>query len=235
MKMNPVRKWLNGGWRTSWVGRRLNRASGFFELVMMRLYRSDEDFQMLMNLLLHEEEFCFKPSELFTIYSIAKAKSISKGDFAEVGVFRGMSAEVICRVKGDSKTLWLFDTFEGMPQVGRDSILYPAGTFRCGMEVARTRLSKWNGVHLVKGLFPQTADPTKDKTFAFVHLDADLYESIISSLRHFWPRLEPGGIIIAHDYGRGTEVKQAFDEFFKDAPKRVVELPLSQCMVIKDS
>jgi predicted O-methyltransferase YrrM len=96
-------------------------------------------------------------------------------------------------------------------------------------------LSKWAGVHLVKGIFPQTADPIKDRTFAFIHLDADLYESMISSLKFFWPRLEPGGIILAHDYGRGTEVKQAYDEFFKDAPERVVQLPMSQCMVIKES
>jgi O-methyltransferase len=217
------------------VGRRLNRGLGFFELVMMRLYRSDEDFQMLKNLLLHEKEFCFKPSEIFTIYSMAKAKSASKGDFAEVGVFRGTSAEVICRAKGDNKALWLFDTFEGMPQAGRDSIMYPAGTFRCGEDFVRTRLSKWHGVHLVKGLFPRTADQIKDRTFAFIHLDADLYESMNSSLQFFWPRLEPGGIILAHDYGRGTEVKQAFDEFFKSAPERVVQLPMSQCMVIKES
>lgn len=217
------------------MGRRLNRASGLFELLVMRLYRSDEDFQMLKNLLLHEKDFCFKPSELFTIYSMAKAKSISKGDFAEVGVFRGMSAEIICRVKGDKKNLWLFDTFEGMPQAGRESIMYAEGTFRCSMDVVQARLSKWAGVHLVKGIFPQTADPIKDRTFAFIHLDADLYESMISSLKFFWPRLEPGGIILAHDYGRGTEVKQAYDEFFKDAPERVVQLPMSQCMVIKES
>jgi hypothetical protein len=231
--MNTVRKWASGAWRTSWVGRRLNRASGFFELLMMRLYRSDEDFQMLKNLLLHEKDFCFKPSELFTVYSIARAKSVCKGDFAEVGVFRGMSAETICRVKGDNKDLWLFDTFEGMPQAGGESIMYEEGSFRCGMDVVRSRLTKWKAVHLVKGIFPQTADPIKERKFAFVHLDADLYESMISSLQFFWPRMEPGGIILAHDYGRGTEAKQAFDEFFKEAPETVVQLPMSQGLVIK--
>ena len=52
---------------------------------------------------------------MFLIYSLAKAQSKRPGDFAEVGVYQGGSARVICEAKG-SKRLRLFDTFSGLPE-----------------------------------------------------------------------------------------------------------------------
>jgi hypothetical protein len=198
----------------------------------MRLYRREDDFRMLRDLALHEKEFDFKPSEVFMIYSLAKAKSSAPGDFAEVGVYLGLSAEVVCRAKGE-KCLWLFDTFEGLPQVGAHDPLFEKGTYCGSVESVRRRLAQWNDVHLVKGLFPLSSEPVRDKTFGFVHLDVDIYESTKASLEFFYGRMEKGGIIITHDYGQAAGVKKAFDEFFEGKPERIIELPMSQCMVIK--
>ena len=52
-------------------------------------------------------------------YQITSAVRITKkipGDIAEVGVYKGGTAKLICMNKGD-KTLHLFDTFEGIPEV----------------------------------------------------------------------------------------------------------------------
>jgi len=221
-----------GKWRTSWFGRRLNRTLGFFELVLMKIYRRKEDFNLLKSLALHEKEFNFKPSEVFMIYSLAKAKSGAGGEFAEVGVFRGLSAEVICRAKGE-KPLWLFDTFEGLPDVGDKDSMFAKGTYCGSIDSVRNRLAPWKGVSLVKGLFPQSAEPIRDKIFSFVHLDVDLYESTKASLEFFYPRMEKGGVILTHDYGQAEGVKKAFNEFFAGTPESMIELPMSQCMVIK--
>jgi hypothetical protein len=167
------------------------------------------------------------------IFSLAKTKSVASGDFAEVGVYHGLSADVICRAKGE-RTLWLFDTFEGLPEVGAHDPLFAQGTYRGSLEAVKNRLASWNGVHLVKGLFPQSAEPIRDKIFAFVHLDVDIYESTRESLGFFYPRMEKGGIILSHDYGQAVGVKKAFDEFFAGKPERIIELPMSQCLVIKD-
>jgi O-methyltransferase len=223
----------NGKWRTSWFGRRLNRAVGFFELFMMKLYRKPEDFQMLNNLIKREKEFNFKPSEIFMIFSLARTKAGATGDFAEIGVFQGLSAEVICRAKGDNE-LWLFDTFEGMPQVGFQDTLFEVGTYKGSLEAVKNRLSPWKGVHIVKGLFPQSATPVFEKQFAFVHLDVDIYESTRGALEFFYDRMIKGGIIISHDYGQAAGVKRAFDEFFAGKKEKIIELPMSQCAVIKD-
>ena len=188
---------------------------------------------MLKSLLLRESEFNFKPSELFLIFSLAKAQAAAKGDFAEVGVYRGLSAEVLCRAKGD-KTLWLFDTFEGLPDVGSSDPLFTKGTYKSSLPAVRKRLEPWQGVQLIQGFFPQSSDPVRERRFTFVHLDVDLYESTRASLEFFYPRMEQGGFLLSHDYGQALGVKRAFDEFFADKSEKIIELPMSQCMVIKD-
>ena len=53
--------------------------------------------------------------------------------------------------------------------------------------------------------------------------------------RFFYPRLNPGGIMICDDYGSAhcPGAKRATDEFFADKPERVISLPTGQSMVIK--
>jgi len=93
-------------------------------------------------------------------------------------------------------------------------------------------LQSYYNVLFYPGLFPETSTPVKGKMFSFVHLDVDLYQSMLSSLEFFYPRLSLGGIIIAHDY-QYPGVRRAFVEFFGDQSDGVIELSSNQCMVIK--
>jgi hypothetical protein len=61
----------------------------------------------------------------------------------------------------------------------------------------------------------------------------DLYESTLSCLRFFYPRLSPGGILISHDYLTAEGVNAAFREFFAGKPEPVIELTGYQCMIVK--
>jgi hypothetical protein len=45
--------------------------------------------------------------------------------------------------------------------------------------------------------------------------------------------MNPGGIIITHDYGWAAGVDQAFAEFFADKPEEPIELIGYQAMVVK--
>jgi hypothetical protein len=66
-------------------------------------------------------------------------------------------------------------------------------------------------------------------------LDVDLYESTKQCIEYFWPRLVPGGVLISHDYSILHGVKQAFTEFTAEIQEQVIELPTTQCMLIKHS
>jgi hypothetical protein len=170
--------------------------------------------------------------EAYQIRSAVLATAKLEGDIAEVGVFRGGTARVICEAKGD-RQLHLFDTFEGLPEPGNVDAAFYKGQYACSLEGVREYLSGFPKVHFYKGYFPATGQPVKDRSFSFVHLDVDLYESTSQALEFFYPRMDPGGIIVSHDYVAFPGVRNAFDEFFEYKPEPVVELIGNQCLVTK--
>jgi hypothetical protein len=80
----------------------------------------------------------------------------------------------------------------------------------------------------IKGYFPEsTSQIPDDLSFCLAHIDCDLYQPMVHALEYFYPRMQPGGFLIIHDYGSlgwdGAE--QAVDEFFADKPEAVIPLP----------
>jgi len=82
-------------------------------------------------------------------------------------------------------------------------------------------------------LFPDSAAGLGHLRFSLVHLDVDLYESTRRSLEFLYPRLSPGGILLSHDYSSEPGVRMAFDSFFAEKPETIIELPTSQCIVVR--
>lgn len=170
--------------------------------------------------------------EAYQIYmSVRRTKKIP-GAIAEVGAYKGGSAKIICEAKGD-KELYLFDTFEGLPDVGDIDIKFKRGQYNSLFEEVKAYLKDYPNVFIYKGVFPATSGPIKDKKFSFVHLDVDIYESTKKSLEFFYPRMSPGGVIISHDYFSSVGVRKAFDDFFIDKPEPILESSRWQCMVVK--
>jgi hypothetical protein len=155
---------------------------------------------------------------------------------AEVGVFQGGSAKLISMFKGNAP-LHLFDTFAGMPTTDQTKDKHQVGDFAdTTLEQVQAYLAKYPRILYHKGYFPATVDSEiASRTFSFVHLDADIYQSTLDGLNFFYPRLTSGGVIISHDYSsHGCDgVKAAFDLFC--AKNNVVALPLwdTQCLLMK--
>lgn len=168
---------------------------------------------------------------------IAALHAVEKvpGDLAELGVAYGASAKLI-RQAAPHRVLHLFDTFEGLPVVDekKDSAKFAQGDFSGDLAYVRDYVGS-DRTHYWKGHFPASASAAKDCTFAFVHLDVDLYQSTIDGLAFFFPRMARGAIIISHDYLSAEGVNLAFQEFFQDKPEPVIELSGYQCMVVKTS
>jgi predicted O-methyltransferase YrrM len=173
-------------------------------------------------------------NEAYQIFMAVKRTAKIQGDIAEVGTYSGGSAKLICEAKGD-RTLHLFDTFEGLPNLGRadNPKHFKAGEFAVSFEDVRKYLNKYQDVHLYKGLFPSTVEPVKNRSFSFVHLDVDLYDSTMAGIEFFYPRMNRGGVIISHDYMTVPGVRKAFDDFFKDKPEPIIEMSGSQCLIVK--
>ncbi len=174
--------------------------------------------------------------EAYQLYLAVKNSNKIQGDIAEVGVFKGASAKIICEIKGD-KRLHLFDTFEGLPKPNAfdDPNVFSKNQFASELSEVKDYLIQYPHVNFYKGTFPTTALPVSDKQFSFVHLDVDLYQSTHDSLTFFYPRMAKGGIIISHDYLNSLGVRKAVDDFFKDKPEPIIELETLglQCLIVK--
>ncbi len=200
--------------------------------MIMKLYKDKKVIKLIKEIKKEDNHFLLKPSEIFLVYSLALAQRRLDGDYSEVGVYRGSSAKMICEAKGD-KTLYLFDTFEGLPEVEKIDVLFSKNLFSGSIDSVKRRLAKYKNVCIVKGEFPETSNIAMNKRFAFVHLDVDIYNSTKNCLGFFYDRMVKGGIILSHDYSQAKGVKKAFDEFFENKIEKIIELPMSQCMVIK--
>ncbi len=196
-------------------------------------FHKDKDVLRLLKRVRKERSCLLTGNETFAIYATARAYAHLPGEMAEVGAYQGVSAKLICEAKGD-KEFHVFDTFEGLPPPsGSDVPRYKPSQYYCSLESVQQYLKDYPNVHFYKGLFPETAKGLEDKKFCFVHIDVDLYESTKACLDWFYPRLLPGAILISHDYSLLAGVRAAFTEFFADKPERPIELPTTQCMIVK--
>ncbi len=203
------------------------------------IYYNDPERAKVLDLIRkikNETEMGVSTNEAYQIYTAVQRTKKIDGDIAEVGVYRGGSAKLICEAK-ENRPLHLFDTFEGLPALCEvdDPKQFHKEEFLVSLESVKDYLKKYPNVHFYEGLFPSTTEPIKNKKFSFVHLDVDLYESTLNGIEFFYPRISRGGIIISHDYTSTPGVRKAFDGFFKDKPEPVIELVGSQCMVVKIS
>jgi len=181
-----------------------------------------------------DTELLLEDIEAYHIYMAVKTTQKVPGDIAEVGVYRGGSAKIICSVKGN-KALHLFDTFEGLPKVEDIDMVWPfyEGKFAASCDGVKEYLKNDSNVFFYKGIFPVTSGPVKEKMFSMVNLDVDTYESTKQCLEFFYSRMSPGGILLSHDYITAPGVKKAFDNFFDGKAEPVLETAGSQCIVVK--
>lgn len=198
---------------------------------------SREEIYKIINGIRENVEILLSNAEACQLYMTVKRVEKIKGDIAEVGVYKGGSARII-REASDKKNLYLFDTFNGLPPLSEKdkSPELKQGIYNYDLDEVKKNLQKYKNVYFYSGLFPFTITPVRSKIFSFVHLDIDLYESTLSALEFFYPRMSIGGIILSHDYPNLIGVKKAFDGFFSKKREVVIGLSgsgCSQCMVVK--
>jgi len=154
------------------------------------------------------------------------------GDFAELGVYKGQSSQLLHLMAPD-RTLHLFDTFEGFtgtdlqPETGVSSTYSTKDFADTSIEKVLKKISgNPEKINVHPGYFPESALGIGDDVYALVSLDADLYNPTKAGLEYFYPRLSPGGVIFIHDYNNKWEgLMRAVDEFALTIPEKLVLVP----------
>jgi hypothetical protein len=188
----------------------------------------------VINNIKKENTLLLAKNEAYQLFMAVKATQKIEEDIAEVGVYRGGSGKLICLAK-KNKSLHLFDTFEGLPTPTSldNTSQFHKGEYKASLESVKNYLKDCPNVEIYKGVFPLTAGPIKNKKFSLVHLDVDLYESTLNSLKFFYPRMNSGGVIISHDYPDSPGVKKAIVDFTKNKKSPIIEMSGSQCLIVK--
>lgn len=174
---------------------------------------------------------------MFALYQAVKyvVESGIEGDFVECGTWRGGSglvAALTFRLAGESRSLHLFDTFEGMT-MPEDIDIDKNGTAAKDYMGKYSDEGKWcyagkNEVHrlferndfpdsqvnLVEGDVIKTLSEYPFKKISILRLDTDWYASTKHELEICYPLLSKGGVLIIDDYGSWEGSRKAVDEYF---------------------
>src|SRR2546421_5658767 len=158
-----------------------------------------------------------------------------EGDLVELGTYKGGTAAVLgkaCAASPYSRHLWLFDSFEGLPEPrpedgveaaeyagGRtDGKIKPIGECVGTREEVEGFLFGPAGldpgdVTLVQGWYQDTLPKAEVGPIAFLHLDCDWYESVQLALDSLYDDVVPGGCVVLDDYGEWPGASKALHEF----------------------
>jgi hypothetical protein len=166
------------------------------------------------------------------------------GAIVECGVWRGGSSLVMIRTLQrlgvSNRDVYLYDTFTGMTEpTAADTSQYEEPALKVWQETSPGE-TPWedafgpesfsvesvrrviNGtgyppdrLHLVPGPVEETIPGSIPEQIAVLRLDTDWYESTKHELRHLYPRLSPGGVLIIDDYGHWEGARRAVDEFLE--------------------
>ena len=154
------------------------------------------------------------------------------GDFAEVGVWRGNTAAVLAYFAEQyGRNAFLFDTYEGFHEQDLRGI--DAGQGSSFSDTSLDRVREVVGIdsdriHFVKGWFPDSAiEQHKERKYAVVSLDCDLYAPMKAGLDFFYPRLSEGGILFLHDYSSQYWIgaAKAIDEWAELSGEKIILMP----------
>lgn len=157
-----------------------------------------------------------------------------EGDVVELGCYEGTSALFIQRVLAQlspDKKLWLYDSFEGLPDKTAEDESAMGTQFKQGeLKASKAVLAKnfvKAGIKIpeIKRAWFYELDPSDlPDHICFAFLDGDFYESILDSLKLVWPKMTTGGVLVVDDYQNQAlpGAAQAVDEFFADKSVQVI-------------
>lgn len=164
----------------------------------------------------------------YAVSQLLRLVAAVDGDTAEVGVFAGAMSWLILEAGGRRRHHHLFDSFEGLSTPSAvDGGHWQAGALACAEDVVRRNLSAFEGAFTTyAGWVPTRFAEVESRRFAFVHVDVDLYEPTRDSLAFFYPRLQPGGILVCDDYNFTScpGATRAVDEYLATRPEKMVGL-----------
>jgi len=173
-------------------------------------------------------------AKLIAHYNFFEKTKEIEGSIVECGVFKGSSLSRFAMFRKmlnlEYKKIIGFDTFSSFPETNfeqdkdmRSNFINIAGQESISVDQLLTVLEKKkcdNNIELIEGDITQTVpkyvENNCDLRISLINLDVDIFEPTEVILKHFYPRLSFGGIMILDDYKKFKGETVAVDDYFKD-------------------
>jgi O-methyltransferase len=188
-------------------------------------------------------------ARLINAYQVVRRAEEARivGAIVECGVFKGGAAGMMTMAASPQRAVWLFDSFEGLPEPtaedGEKAVVYAGDRSggalqpidRCvgplesvedlffeKLKIDRRR------VMIRKGWFQDTLPIARNEIgpVAVLRLDGDWYDSTKVCLDNLYDLVSPGGYVIIDDYGYWEGCRRAVDEFLAARRLRVDLVPI---------
>jgi len=204
----------------------------------------NSEFSQVLRMVKESGPLVVSPDRCYVLFQLARRTSQIPGDLAECGVDTGGSAHLLALVLErqaiSTKKLHFFDTFAGMPKTSIPSRDYhsPGDFADTSVDFVKNRLRSYDSFCIYHvGLMPDTFSEVEDvKKFSFVHVDVDIFPSVLACCEYFYPRLSRGGVMVFDDYGfypYRHSVRATIDNFFANKNDKPIILPTGQALIIK--
>ena len=180
------------------------------------------------------------PNALNVLYWFQYFKMVEavEGDIVECGVGRGrslisiLSVEALLRTNENYKkrSVYALDSFEGFPEPTSHDISWrdpakgewafsPNNQFKYSptnltkiLELASIPDEILHSINIIPGYFDKSVHRIQSKSISLLHLDGDLYESVLIPLKSLKDKIAVGGIVVFDDFTM-TENKHIPDAF----------------------
>ncbi|TAK04882.1 hypothetical protein EPO33_02695 [Patescibacteria group bacterium] len=148
-----------------------------------------------------------------------------EGDIAELGCWKGGCGAVMGKILdtlASKKRVWLFDSFEGLPEPTKEDASWKGaekGDYAVTEEDVFAALTAVGAdrrrFEVIRGWFQDSVPGVKERMgkLSVLHLDGDTYGSTKCCLEMLYDSVSPGGYIVFDDYHL-EGCRKAIYEFF---------------------
>ena len=163
------------------------------------------------------------------------------GDFVECGTGRGMMLSAALHSlenwNAANKNLYLYDTFQPFgidPETGRNDKRFGVrDTYAKSLNDVEANFSDWKHINFVVGFVPDSLQSVPIEKVAFLHIDLNNASAEVGALRHFWPKVVKGGIIVLDDYAQEASQNQAMNMLAAEIGFSILTTGTGQGIIVK--
>ena len=167
-------------------------------------FEFENPYKSISNKAIARAKSMISDEQLFDLIQFISQTANIEGDVVEFGSLYGGSGAVIAEAVQHfckHKKIFLFDTFDGIPESKYGMDYHWAGSFsNNSFQEVKDAFTDLENVSVIKGNIIHTANSIKNK-ISFGYLASDTYETGVVLMELMWKNLSKGGVIAVCDYG----------------------------------